>query len=268
MLEDVQARPDTRGIPLDQVGVQGIRRPIVVSDRSMAEQQTVAEVQLSINLPAETKGAHLSRFLEALEAHADEITVATMPRLLEDVRRRLQGERARLELAFEYFRSRSAPVTGATGLIGYRCRFLAEADNSNFEFVLEVEVPVTSLCPCSRAISDYGAHNQRGRITMRVGPKVADHDLGVIWIEELAEIAESSASAPLYPILKRADERFVTMAAYDNPVFVEDMTRGVAQRLQADDRVAWFQVRVVNEESIHNHDAFAEMSWTRPEVLR
>lgn len=264
MLEDVQAGVDTRGIPLDRVGVSGVRRPIIVWDRSLAKQQTVATIALSVTLSACEKGAHLSRFMEALEAHDDEITVATIPRLLKDVRGRLEAERAHLDLAFSYFRHRAAPVTGATGLIDYRCRFIAEADDGNFEFALEVEVPVTSVCPCSRAISDYGAHNQRGRVTIRVGSAGSSEDPPFIWIEELGDLAEESASSPLYPVLKRPDERFVTMAAYDKPVFVEDMVRGVAQRLQCDDRVGWFTVRVVNDESIHNHDAFAEMSWVRP----
>lgn len=263
MLEDVQARRDTRGIALDRVGVSGVRRPVVVWDRSLAKQQTVATIALSVSLSPAEKGAHLSRFLEALDAHDDELTVATIPRLLKDVRCRLEADRAHIDVAFVYFRDRSAPVTGARGLIDYRCRFIADADEDDFEFALEVEVPVTSLCPCSRAVSDYGAHNQRGRVTMRVGTVASTDDPAVIWIEELGDVAEASASSPLYPVLKRPDERYVTMAAYDNPVFVEDMARGVAERLQADERVAWFTVHVINDESIHNHDAFAELSWSR-----
>ena len=263
MLEDVQAGPDVRGIELDAVGVSGVRRPIVVWDRSLAKQQTVADIAISVHLRHDVKGGHLSRFMEALDAHGEELTVATMPVLLNDVRQRLDTRSARIEVRFPYFRSRSAPVTGATGLIDYDCHFVAEDDEGQFGFTLAVAVPVTSLCPCSRAISDYGAHNQRGRITMRVRPVRIGDELSVIWIEELGDLAESCASSPLYPVLKRADERYVTMAAYDKPVFVEDMVRDVAVGLQGDARVMWFEVEALNDESIHNHGAFARVTWQR-----
>lgn len=263
-MEDVQSRPDDRGIALDQVGVTGLRYPIVVLDRDRGKQETVAEVTLAVDLGAEVKGAHLSRFLEVLEHHAGEVTQHTIPDILGDLRRRLGSGRARLEVAFPYFLTRAAPVTGTRAIMDYQCRFEAEACDDGIDFVLSVRVPVTSVCPCSKAISDYGAHNQRGFITMAVRTGERSDDAGLVWIEELIEVAESSASAPVYPVLKRPDERYVTMVAFDNPVFVEDMARGVAARLQADPRVAWFSVEALNDESIHNHAAFARLTWSRP----
>jgi GTP cyclohydrolase I len=182
----------------------------------------------------------------------------TLPGILKDLKTRLDAVTARVEVSFPYFVEKTAPVTGLKAPMDYECFFQAEANGRVSDFVVGVKVPVKSLCPCSKAISDYGAHNQRGIVTLQIRP-VAD-SLGLpelIWIEELIEIAEKSASAPVYPLLKREDERFVTMQAYDNPVFVEDVVRNVARRLHEDGRIAWFEVRVVNHESIHNHSAFA-----------
>lgn len=259
-LEDVQGRPDTRGIALDQVGVRGLRHPVVVWDRAQAKQDTIAEIAMSVDLPAHVKGTHLSRFLEVLGEHAGEITMRTIPTLLAAVRERLEAGRARIAVNFPYFLDRAAPVTGARSLMDYDCAFVAEADATATTFTLTVAVPVTSVCPCSKAISDYGAHNQRGVITVSV--RTRDDDAGeaqLVWIEELVAVAEGAASAPVYPLLKRPDERYVTMLAYDNPVFVEDMVRGVASALRADPRIAWFRVEAANDESIHNHAAFAEV---------
>lgn len=262
-LEDVQSRPDHHLIPLDQVGVTGLRYPIVVLDRDRGKQETVADVTLAVDLDADLKGAHLSRFLEVLEEHAGEVTQHTIPDILADLRRRLGASRARLEVSFPYFLDRAAPVTGARAIMDYQCRFEAEAGADGLDFVLTVRVPVTSVCPCSKAISDYGAHNQRGFISMAVRTRERSGNSGLVWIEELIEVAESSASAPVYPLLKRPDERYVTMLAFDNPVFVEDMARGVAACLQADKRVSWFSVEALNDESIHNHAAFARVTWQR-----
>lgn len=262
-LEDVQGRPDTRGIALDQVGVRGLRHPVVVWDRDRAKQDTIAEIGMSVDLPAHVKGTHLSRFLEVLGEHAGEITMRTIPSLLAAVRDRLEAGRARIDLSFPYFLDRAAPVTGARSLMDYDCAFVAEGDATSTVFTLTVRVPVTSVCPCSKAISDYGAHNQRGVITISI--RTRDDETGephLVWIEELVAIAEGAASAPVYPLLKRPDERYVTMLAYDNPVFVEDMVRGVASTLLADRRIAWFRVEAVNDESIHNHAAFAEVEQT------
>jgi GTP cyclohydrolase I len=257
-LDDVQARPDTRGIALDEVGIRGLRYPIVVWDRERDKQETIAEITMSVSLPAHVKGTHLSRFVETLGEHAGEVTMRTIPGILAALRQRLDAGRARIEVSFPYFIERAAPVTSARALLDYQCQFTGDADARGCRFTLTVRVPVTSVCPCSKAISDYGAHNQRGSITISVqAGQDLDGEPQVIWIEELIELAEGSASAPVFPLLKRPDERHLTMLAYDNPVFVEDMARSVAQGLRADPRVTWFAVEAVNEESIHNHAAFA-----------
>lgn len=262
---DVQNRPDTRGLPLDQVGVRDIRCPITVLDRLAIQQHTIADLSLSVSLPHHFKGTHMSRFVEILERHRGELTMRTMPSLLSELRAKLDAERARVEVRFPYFLNRSAPASGATALMDYQCWFVGEASDEASDFVLGVEVPVTSLCPCSKEISAYGAHNQRGHISIevRTTPAVTGEP-NLYWIEELIEVAERSASSPVYPLLKRADERYVTMQAYDNPVFVEDMVRNVALQMQGDPRVAWFHVKAINQESIHNHNAFASVEWRRP----
>lgn len=262
-MADVQSRPDMRGIPLDQVGVRDIRYPITVLDRANTRQNTVAILSLSVSLPHHFKGTHMSRFVEVLERHRGELTMRTIPGILNELRSRLEAERARIEVRFPYFLERAAPVSGAKALMDYQCRFIGETGLTQ-DFVLGVEVPVASLCPCSKEISDYGAHNQRGHIEIEVRSSLnSAGEPALVWIEELIEMAERSASAPVYPLLKRADERYVTMQAYDNPVFVEDMVRGVIALLQNDERVAWCRVQAVNQESIHNHNAFACVEWTR-----
>jgi GTP cyclohydrolase IB len=267
-LDDVQARPDTRGVALDEVGVRGLRHPIVVWDRERDKQETIAEISMSVSLSAHIKGTHLSRFVEVLGEHAGEITMRTIPGILAALRQRLDATRARIEVCFPYFIERAAPVTRARALLDYQCQFTGEADDSGCRFTLTVQVPVTSVCPCSKAISDYGAHNQRGCITIsvRVGAD-PDGEPHLVWIEELVELAERSASAPVFPLLKRPDERYLTMLAYDNPVFVEDMARSVAHNLRADTRVTWFAVEAVNEESIHNHAAYARVEEHRTDAL-
>lgn len=258
-LEDVQNRPDSRGIDINEVGICGIRYPITVWDRDQGKQTTIANVAMSVSLPAHVKGTHLSRFIELLHDNADELTQRTLPTVLERMQDRFASDTAQLTVSFPYFMPRSAPVTGATALMDYNCRFQARATASELTFSVRVEVPVTSVCPCSKAISDYGAHNQRGLITVEVWPRHTDDDLALIWIEELVEVAEASASSPVFPLLKRADERHVTMQGYDNPVFVEDMVRNVAVTLSADPRVAGFTVGAANDESIHNHAAYARI---------
>lgn len=254
-MEDVQSRKDDRAIPLDQVGVTDLKYPIVVLDQKNEKQHTIATLTMSVNLPHHFKGTHMSRFLEVLNEHRGEVTMRTLPTICAALRERLEAESARIEVHFTYFIEKAAPVSGAKGLMDYECSFVGEVSGSKSEFTLSVKVPVTSLCPCSKEISDYGAHNQRGFITMevRTGPEL-------VWIEELVAVAERSSSAPVYPLLKRADERHVTMQAYDNPVFVEDMVRNSAAELQRDTRVTWYAVHAVNQESIHNHAAFARTS--------
>jgi GTP cyclohydrolase I len=256
-LHDVQSEPDTRGIAIEQVGVTGLRYPIRVLDRTAEAQSTIATITLSVGLPHDLKGTHMSRFITVLERHRGEITVRTLPALLADMKTTLNAESARIEVSFPYFLERRAPVSGAKALVDYQCSFVGEINGGDLDFVLGVEVPVSSVCPCSKAISAYGAHNQRGRLQIQL------RSSELIWIEEVVDLAEASASAPVYALLKREDERHLTMQAYDNPVFVEDMVRNAAVRLQADRRIEWFRVRAENHESIHNHNAFAQVSWVR-----
>lgn len=261
-LPDVQSNQDSRGLPIERVGVEDLRYPIIVMDRQNGEQHTVANLSISVALPHHFKGTHMSRFLEVLNKHRGEVTVRSIPSLLEDLKMELEAESAHIVVDFPYFIEKSAPVSGAQGMLDYDCRFDATCNGSELDFILRVSVPVTSLCPCSKEISDYGAHNQRGQIDISVR---SAHDAAgaptIVWIEELVEVAESCASAPLYPVLKRPDERHVTMQAYDNPAFVEDIVRDVALRLIEEPRIDWFKVQVTNQESIHNHNAFAQIEW-------
>jgi GTP cyclohydrolase I len=206
----------------------------------------------------------MSRFIEILEAHSREVTIRTIPSILGEMRSRLDAEASHLDLHFPYFLERAAPASGQKSYVDYDCSFQAELNGSGLDFVLSVFVPVTSLCPCSRDISDYGAHNQRGQI--RVSLRKEPDEKGVprlFWLEELVSISERSASSPVYSLLKRPDERAVTMEAYENPVFVEDMVRNIGVELREHPEVTWFHVRAVNHESIHNHNAFAEILWSQ-----
>jgi GTP cyclohydrolase IB len=259
MLPDVQASHDERNMPVDEVGVAGVRYPVAVADRERGKQDTVAEVSMSVNLQPGVKGAHLSRFLEVLHETAGEITLQGLPVILEATRARLGADRARLTVSFPFFLSRIAPVTGAAALMDYQCWLEGEADGTGSRVALGVTVPVTSVCPCSKAISDYGAHNQRSAITIQVQPRDEDGLPAGIWAEELIETAEAAASSPVFPLLKRPDERHVTMRAHDNPVFVEDMARAAAEAMRTDHRIVWFSVEAASDESIHNHGAFARI---------
>lgn len=264
-MKDVQNQPDTRQITIDKVGVRDLRYPIVVLDRENETQSTIATLTMSVELPHHFKGTHMSRFVECLEEHRGEITMRTLPSILRDLRERLDAEKAHIEVRFPFFMERFAPVTKSRSLLDYEGYFIGTSDGDHEDFVLGITVPVTSLCPCSKTISDYGAHNQRGHITLEV--RLFDEvweQKNYVWLEDLVEIAESSASAPLYALLKRPDERHVTMQAYENPVFVEDMVRNVAGKLQDEERISWFKVSAINQESIHNHNAFAEICWSRP----
>lgn len=257
-LHDIQGSPDHRGLPINQVGVCDLRYPISILDRKNEKQTTIASISLSVDLPHHFKGTHMSRFIEILNRHRGEITMRTIPALLKDLKKQLDAASARFEANFPYIIEKAAPVSGEKGLMDYSCAFVAEANGSHTDFLLKTAVPVTSLCPCSKAISDYGAHNQRGVVHIEIRPtKKPDGNRELVWIEELIEIAEKAGSAPVYPILKREDERHVTMQAYDNPTFVEDIVRNIALVLQKNSRIDWFRVRVINHESIHNHSAFA-----------
>ena len=257
-MKDVQNSEDTRGIAIDRVGVCDVRYPITVFDRNQEKQSTVATIDLSVDLPHHFKGTHMSRFIEILNRHHGEVTMKNIPQILEELKQRLEAERSHVEITFPYFLNKEAPVTKKKAQIDYTCSFIAEASPSGADFILKVEVPVTSLCPCSKEISKYGAHNQRGYVTIEVRTiNYASGEWAFVWIEELIEMAEESASAPLYALLKREDEKHVTEQAYENPVFVEDLVRNVALRLKADERITAYRVKTVNHESIHAHNAFA-----------
>jgi GTP cyclohydrolase I len=263
-LVDIQKTPDVRGIEINHVGICDLTYPIVVLDRDNQRQHAAARISMSVNLPHHFKGTHMSRFLQVLAKHQGEVTLRTMPVILKELKQRLDAEAAHIEVEFTYFLLRTAPVSGLKAPMDYRCTFIGESNGIEDDFILRVSVPVSTLCPCSKMISDYGAHNQRGYITISVRMnRDVDGFYQMIWIEELIAVAERSASAPIYPLLKRTDERFVTMQAYDNPVFVEDVVRNVAGFLRDDSRIAWFEVRAVNHESIHNHSAFAVVTMDR-----
>lgn len=258
-LKDTQNEPDPRGVPIERVGVRGVRFPILVRDKSRGAQHTVATLSLSVDLPDHYKGTHMSRFLEVLQAHGPELDVRTARAIPGELLRRLDARRAHVSIHFPYFLLKNAPVTGAPGLMDYEVGFEMNAIGAETDFVLTVKVPVGTLCPCSKAISDRGAHNQRGVVTHAVR---FDEP---IWIEDLVRVVEASASCELYSVLKRPDEKAVTERAYDNPVFVEDLVRNIAVRTRRDPNVRWFRVEAENHESIHNHNAFAVVEWKRGE---
>lgn len=264
---DVQSRQDHRQIAIDQVGVNELRYPIVVVGREQDKQETIAQLSMSVNLPHYFKGTHMSRFIEVLNEHRRELSPHTIPVILRELCQRLKAESAQIEVRFPYFLKRSAPISKAQGLMDYECSFTGVLNGKRDDFVLGVRVPVTTVCPCSKEISDYGAHNQRGHLTVEVRARRQTESADGIWIEDLIEIAESSASAPVYSLIKRVDERHVTMQAYNNPVFVEDIVRNVAMQLKEHKKVEWFRVYAVNEESIHNHNAFARIEWPPSEEL-
>ncbi len=250
-MQDVQRGPAEVPIPLDRVGIKGIRLPLLVRDRERGRQHTVAEVELSVDLPADFKGTHMSRFVEALESWAGVLDYGAFKVLLVDLARRLEAKNAHLSFRFPYFARKAAPASGATGLLDYECLVSGELVGGAFTLTLGVNVPVMTVCPCSLAIAEQGAHSQRAEVRIRCRGK------GFVWLEELIEIAEAAGSSPVHPLLKREDEKWVTEAAFANPVFVEDVARSVAQALAGHPRVAWYQVEVESHESIHNHNAFA-----------
>jgi GTP cyclohydrolase I len=259
LIEDVQGRTDTRRIPIDRVGVKDIYHPVRVKDRSGGEQHTIANFNMYVHLPHNFKGTHMSRFVEILNEREREISVESFNLMLADMTKRLNSEAGHLEMTFPYFVMKRAPVTGVESLLDYRATLAAEIKDGAIETWLKVLVPVTSLCPCSKQISDYGAHNQRSHLT--ISARIAEH----VWLEELIDIAESEGSCELYGILKRPDEKFVTERAYDNPKFVEDIVRDIATRLNADERIRSYVIEAENFESIHNHSAYARIARDKDE---
>ena len=251
-LSDKQNEPDTRGLRIDKVGVRGLRIPLQIRDKSPERlQHTVATVGMFVDLPKEFKGTHMSRFVEVLNAHGSVVHVENVPEMLRGMQERLDARSAHLEMEFPFFRVKKAPVSGKEGVLDYNVRFDADLRGEAFDFVLTVKAMVTTLCPCSKAISKYGAHNQRGEVTVQIRSN------RIVWIEDVIAIAEASASGEMYSLLKREDEKAVTERAYENPVFVEDLVRNVALRLNAHPGVTWYKVEAENYESIHNHNAYA-----------
>ncbi|MBQ5728645.1 MAG: GTP cyclohydrolase I FolE2, partial [Mailhella sp.] len=259
VLQDVQSSPSSVALDIDRVGVKHVQLPLVVKDRDKGHQHTVASVDMGVDLPAAFKGTHMSRFVEALEnwreASGEELDYGSMKRLLSDVLERLQAHRAYARFSFPYFRIRKAPVTGHEAPVRYLCRLTGEleAGQERPSFLLELDVPVTTVCPCSKAISRAGAHGQRASV--RIALRMSRFE----WLEGFIDIAEESGSCPIYALLKRPDEKFVTEKAYDNALFVEDVVRNVAARLESHPHVTWFSVEVESEESIHGHNAFASI---------
>lgn len=249
-LVDVQNSHDDRNISIDRVGVRKVKYPMHVRERDNGPQHTVGEFTLTVDLPKHFKGTHMSRFLEVLAEHNHDVSSETMPEILSKLRERLLAETAQIGVRFTYFREKAAPVTGKVGMMGYDCGFEATGGAVN-EFWLILCVPVTTLCPCSKEISEFGAHNQRGYVSVKVKPR------SMLWLEDVIEMIEGTGSAQLYPVLKRPDEKFVTEQAYKNPRFVEDMVREVALKFDQDDRVAAYEIEVENHESIHDHNAYA-----------
>ena len=251
-IPDVQGREDTRRIAIDRVGIKDIRHPVVVKDRAGREQHTVATFNMYVGLPHNFKGTHMSRFVEILNNHEYEISVESFNNMIAEMTDVLEAERGHIEMNFPYFVEKAAPVSGVRSLMDYAVTFVGEIhEHRRPEVSVKVVVPVTTLCPCSKNISDYGAHNQRSHVTVDV--KIGEF----VWIEELIDIVEAVASCELYGLLKRPDEKYVTEHAYDNPRFVEDMVRDVALRLNEDDRIRAYTVESENFESIHNHSAYA-----------
>jgi GTP cyclohydrolase I len=254
-LPDHASDADDRQLAINKVGINELSYPIQVLDKNRAVQSTVAEISLSVGLPAEFKGTHMSRFIEVLNAVRGEMTVRNLPKILARIQNRLEANEAYIEVAFPYFISKKAPISGVESLMEYQCKFEASRIGEEFDFTLHVTVPVTSLCPCSKAISKYGAHNQRSLVDVQL--KAADF----LWIEDVVEAVESCASAPLFALLKREDEKYVTEQAYENPRFVEDLVRDTVHALRNLNGVQAIRVSASNAESIHNHAAFGFISW-------
>jgi GTP cyclohydrolase IB len=249
---DVQNQPDHRNIPIDKVGVKNISYPVTVKDKTKGSQRTVATINMYVDLPLDYKGTHMSRFIEILSEYRQQISIESIPKILEEMKRRLNARSAHIEISFPYFIEKEAPVTGSKGLMEYICTFNGALNNGR-DLVVGLSVPVTTVCPCSKEISEFGAHNQRGEVRVQLRIKK------FIWIEDIITMIEKCASSEVYSVLKRVDEKHVTEQGYQHPMFVEDLVREIATRLQADDNITWFSVDAENFESIHKHSAYASI---------
>ena len=255
---DVQSQRDDRCIDIDKVGVKNIRYPITVLDKAKGKQRTIASVNMYVNLPHHYKGTHMSRFIEVLSEFRHEISPQNLSNILEEMKKRLNAESAHMELTFPYFIEKTAPVSGAPSLMEYNCKFTGSVNGAGKDIIVDVAVPITTLCPCSKEISQFGAHNQRGEV------RLSTRFNKFIWIEDMIRLVETSCSSEVFSLLKRTDEKFVTESAYENPMFVEDVVREIAHKLDRDDNIIWFSVAAENFESIHNHNAYAFIERTKP----
>jgi GTP cyclohydrolase I len=256
-MRDIQNEKDYRQLKVDRVGVKDILYPIMVMDKRKEQQSTIASINMYVNLPHHFRGTHMSRFIEMLEQHRGAISLDNIHAILEEIKKALKADSAYIEIAFPYFIEKRAPVSKAKSLMDYRCRFIGSHD-TRMHLTLEVNVPVTSLCPCSKSLAKRSAHNQRSIVAVRIDAKK------LIWIEDIVNLVENCASAQVYALLKRADERYVTEQAFTHPAFVEDMVRSVAEKLlklRSRKQIRYFSVEAENFESIHNHNAYAKIEW-------
>ena len=254
-MKDIQNQIDHRNIPIDKVGIKNLRYPITVLDRKNSLQHTVASINMYVDLPHENKGTHMSRFVEILNVFRPEVSLKTISVVLDQMKKDLNAASAHIEATFPYFIKKKAPVSNSPGLMDYTCRFVGSSDSQGkVDLVSEVIVPITSVCPCSKEISDGGAHNQRGKVCLSTRFKK------FIWIEDMIELVEECASCDVYSVLKRVDEKCVTEKGFLNPKFVEDIVRDIAEKLKKDNNITWFSVSAENFESIHNHSAYAHIT--------
>jgi len=252
IMKDVQSQLDYRQIAIDRVGIKGISYPITVMDRANGTQQTVATINMYVDLPHTLKGTHMSRFVELLHLFRQEVSIRAFSTIMSEMKQHLNAESARIEIRFPFFIEKQAPISGALGLMNYDCGFVATSrDEGPVDIIMELKVPISSVCPCSKEISEYGAHNQRGLVRLKI------RFAGFIWMEEVITLVEQAASCEVFSVLKRVDEKQVTEAGYRNPKFVEDIVRDIAVALEKNPVITWYELSVENFESIHNHSAYA-----------
>jgi GTP cyclohydrolase IB len=249
-MRDVQNDIDFRKIEINKVGVKNLKYPIVLQDKENEKQHTIASINMYVNLPHHFRGTHMSRFIEILNKYRREIDIHNMGEIMKEMKTNLEAEAAHLEIDFPYFIEKKAPVSGAKSLMEYQCKFTGML-NDKMKILLGVSIPILTVCPCSKEISEHGAHNQRGTINVQLQFK------GFIWIEDIIQTVENCASGSVFSLLKREDEKFVTEKSYENPKFVEDVVRDVATKLNKQENILWYKVEVESYESIHNHDAYA-----------
>ena len=253
-MKDVQNERDYRNIPIDKVGIKNLRYPVRVRDRREGTQSTVASINMYVDLPCKTRGTHMSRFVEMLHLLQPEVSLSNFSAILEEMKRHLNAASAHIEVTFPYFIEKKAPASRLAGLMDYTCSIIGSSDpDGTVDLMSQVIVPISSVCPCSKEISEFGAHNQRGEVTLATRFK------RFIWIEDMIELVEQCASCEVFSVLKRVDEKHVTERGYTNPKFVEDVVRDIAQRLEADENITWYSVSAENFESIHNHSAYAHI---------